>query len=335
MKKMILAGVLILGIAGTSLAAEPPKSMLQSNVPLYSETDECQVKLKEFVSPGLKPGKWEKISNDQWLYRISSSDVITGNKSKVTISFHNIKQKNIVVIDKIHDGRRYLGIGELANFQEMIIKSSPSYQVCSSKVEESRNAIAATKERLKKEEEENEIQIRATEESKRKAAEAEMAEKDRLETMNKLSGDYSLFGFHSLYDAKSTKREIFKKVSIRENNQQMTAAIITKIDGSPVCELSLNNLEIETEGKYLIIATSNEVEDCQIHIQSEIKNKSKRIILSSKGSCESKCDFSKIGSTDKGLRGKLMPTSFRKEMIDRDFELKEEQKSPIESNDWK
>lgn len=106
MKKSLVLFLLFLFIAtfGGCSASQPPKDFLDSKIGVVYSNGVLYVpsetlKLSEFVGKGLKPGKWEKAENNQWVYRIKNTDAVTKKENESAILFvkHPERQDTVVL----------------------------------------------------------------------------------------------------------------------------------------------------------------------------------------------------------------------------------------------
>ena len=98
MKFSIILTITFLLLFGHNAYAEPPADFLDTPFlggamdPTYSD-----ITLQVFVS-ALKPDacKWEKVSDDQWICRISKTDPVAETTSKLTMSFEKMTASRMV-----------------------------------------------------------------------------------------------------------------------------------------------------------------------------------------------------------------------------------------------
>lgn len=348
MKKLIWLVMVLVGWLGAAEAAEPSKSIMQLPIPLSSGPEACNPTLKEFVSTGLRPGKWEKVSDGQWLYRITSSDVITGRKQKGAISFVINKQYNIVIVDKVYDGRRYLELGGLANFIELTIKSLPSYQICLVKLEAEKKRIAEEKalaqakidaemERI------NAIEAKKTEKilQERLAVEAKaraIREKEEAERYERRSrearaiADQMLIGEYRISRERGAKSSL-QQLIIKKAGDGIGVQIHTSLNGKTVCNIASDNPEVTitksksrdefiAENYSYVISLNDEANDCFIKINAQLSEMwGNKVLMQYKGSCESYCDSSML--TKNVFTKNVYPTSDGRIMEDIAFKQRE------------
>lgn len=108
-------------------ASQPPKDFLDAKIGYVISNGAPvvpseQLKLKEFVEKGLKPGRWEKAENNQWIYRVKSTDAVTQKETDAAILFvnHPDKQDTVVLARVVENGTDFNSL-EVYNFFWQIV----------------------------------------------------------------------------------------------------------------------------------------------------------------------------------------------------------------------
>jgi len=85
----------------------PPKEFLDLKVGVYyadlgtALSIQENVNLSEFISSIPKPGKWEKVDNIQYIYRIKGEDAITKKKEETALLFMKHTENNAVILRRV------------------------------------------------------------------------------------------------------------------------------------------------------------------------------------------------------------------------------------------
>jgi len=84
----------------------PPQEFMDAKVGVYYANLETalsiqDVKLSEFISSIPKPGKWEKVDNIQYVYRIKTEDAITKKNEETALLFIKLSEANAVILKRI------------------------------------------------------------------------------------------------------------------------------------------------------------------------------------------------------------------------------------------
>lgn len=105
----LLLPLFVVSFLSCSNASQPPKDFLDSKIGVYGGgafVPAEQLKVKEFVEKGLKPGRWKKAENNQWIYRVKSTDAITKKETDMSILLvnHPDKQDTVVLARVVVNG---------------------------------------------------------------------------------------------------------------------------------------------------------------------------------------------------------------------------------------
>ena len=105
----------------------PPAEFLQYNLRVVYHgiaeggTQSANIAVEDFVDLGLKNrGNWEKLANNDWIYRVKETDKVTGDESNIAFVFSRIEQdklseffKNDVLLTRINNNGNELSSREI------------------------------------------------------------------------------------------------------------------------------------------------------------------------------------------------------------------------------
>jgi len=98
---LIYMFVVFVGLIGCGQTS-PPKEFLDSKVGVVYSNGVMnivdQVKLRDVIGEITKPANWEKVDNNQWMYRIKSEDPITKKKDESVLLFVRPQERNDSVL---------------------------------------------------------------------------------------------------------------------------------------------------------------------------------------------------------------------------------------------
>lgn len=100
---LVALQIILWGCSGTSapdtlLAAKV--AVKYSNGVLYFPKSNGPT-LRKFIA-SINPGKWEKIDNNQWIYRVKTTDAVTRKDSEISILFvRHPNQQDVVVFHRV------------------------------------------------------------------------------------------------------------------------------------------------------------------------------------------------------------------------------------------
>lgn len=109
MKKSLVLLLLSLFVAtfwGCS-ASQPPKEFFDLKVGVvysngYLFVPDEKLTLRELIQRTVKPGKWEKVDNNQWIYRVKDRDAITKQENETSILFvRPLDRQDVAILSRV------------------------------------------------------------------------------------------------------------------------------------------------------------------------------------------------------------------------------------------
>lgn len=137
---MIIAAVVL--FAPMIAFAAPPSKMMKLPV-LLSSNQDCLPTLQEFVSKGLKAGKWKRDKDGTWVYTVDVYDKQEKKNTGISLHFARILKNDryMVWLYSICNNGKYSDLGQIASFTENIANSLDSHQACLAKIAEKKKML--------------------------------------------------------------------------------------------------------------------------------------------------------------------------------------------------
>lgn len=133
MKNLLQIMVVVMVIIfshGIGLSAQPTEKFLTYNLrSVYvgmgeGGTQRLKVTLKDFIALGLKKGNWERVSDNQWIYRIKGQDPVTKRVDNTALVFSRVEGnkglqdffKGDVILSRVVSNNKELSVNEIFAF---------------------------------------------------------------------------------------------------------------------------------------------------------------------------------------------------------------------------
>jgi hypothetical protein len=211
-----------------ALAATPPKDFLNTSI-----TSDMYIPLQEFISPGLKPGVWEKdAQSNSWIYRVTVVDSLTKKKTTTSFLFEKTVEENkpVILLKRVVANEANFDARQRQELFNKIIVNTPSF--------------AKYKMDKAKQEAQNE-----------KTEQAEIAKKNA----SNLWGVYTSKNEWETYKNKKVEKiELNKKITITNLNSMANIKYSSDFNGKSYCkfELSIKDYPIKSSCPFDFAPTS-------------------------------------------------------------------------------
>ena len=281
--KVILVTVCMFLLVGSKVfSAQPDATFLNYNLRCVYHgmgdggTQSLKVTVNDFINLGLKHGRWENVSDSEWIYRVSKIDEMTNKKSEMAFAFTRVKDndmaeffKDDVLLYRIVADKTELNTMEIFQYAVPIaLNIYPMTEYGKLAIEEAKLQKQAEEESRQRQEQSKmlqqaeERQIKIDKENKIAAEKKAVIDSSKNELMGILEGKYvrfdgkkiagsfdvallnenefSLSGYGSSLGTKCELTNKILKIGEYDSSRNVIKATFEDSDSQDTCILRLN-----------------------------------------------------------------------------------------------